>query len=426
MIDMSCVLLTQPTITGEQYVGVPLVFNIADYPSLCIFFGNHSTAGNSTPANMSFSYGIAASDTDQRVISVWSEDNVAGVDNGGGHDNFSCILIVDKAGTVKCKANLKRKEGGSIVLDWVIVDGTQRQFVLVAIGGPGVRIAKTGAVDTANATGQASVTGLGKLTANETLLLTFTGRFSGSQQFTDSAFAMNACHVGMTSSASEQLYSSIHCLNGSNPSATRRRQIVGKLIGLWDSTTLFDEASLVSFDADGFTVDWTTVSGGGGKVFYGVIAGPQSYVGTFTASTSTGDQSVTTIPFRPRGTLFQSVNNASNSGTVNVAGLCCGAGMSSAQQGSIDAISANNQATTRADCGLFTNNCYHGASHTLGGAWQLDNACSYKSNNADGWTVNWSTVIALSKQIGFASLGDDKPTVRDQGKSKVLGKVRTK
>lgn len=181
----------------------------------------------------------------------------------------------------------------------------------------------------------------------------------------------------------------------SNDGSTSARHDNGKCISVCASgSTPLCAADFVSFDADGFTVNWTTVSSGV-VVNYLALGGADltnAAIKQFNSATATGNQATTGVGFKPDTVLFFSLGNATAPPATLSTGLPVDLGwMTSAAQGS---HSFNGSGGAAINAYQRTASAFAGTSAT---SKVLEAA--YTSLDSDGFTINWSSVLASGRVI---------------------------
>lgn len=149
-------------------------------------------------------------------------------------------------------------------------------------------------------TGAQAVTGVG---FTPKILLLWTSYKSTASTFSDDySFAW-----GMTTGASES-YSCSIASDGSVGVSNRSKRAAAKALTVvqWGET-LLAECGLTSFDADGFTLDWTT-NGGGTQIIHFLALGGTDITGqkvfTWNSKASIGNHPVTGAGFSPTALIF--------------------------------------------------------------------------------------------------------------------------
>ncbi len=158
-------------------------------------------------------------------------------------------------------------------------------------------------------------------------------------------------------------------------------------------------ATLTTFSADGFTLDWTNIFGSEARHYvYLAIGGANvsAKVGSFNSNTATGAQAVTGLGFQPTGVIFMPVQNAVTSEdrltypAVGYAdGMNQGASYVFSQDGAAVAVTKRYQRTDK---------CV-----ALGGVTDgsVLAEASLTTLDATGFTLNWSTAPASALRVFY-------------------------
>jgi hypothetical protein len=172
---------------------------------------------------------------------------------------------------------------------------------------------------------------------------------------------------------------------------------------------LESEASFVSMDDTGFTLNWTTAAVLSQTLFSVAIRGVEAKVGSITEEMYGGDKAYTGAGFCPRGALFAGFNLPAsttiqdhNRFSLGVAGLD-GNG-ASIWVGDTDNVSSD----TKTDQYTNDSRCYVGANKDSPAS--LDVNATLKSWDADGFTLAWAGYAPAPSQVGYLLLGDRDPS----------------
>lgn len=186
-----------------------------------------------------------------------------------------------------------------------------------------------------------------------------------------------------------------------------------KIYACMNSSTAPNHLTAVtSFDADGFTFDWTSAAANAGThtVFALCLKGGNFKAGVFTQKTSTGDQAYTGVGFRPVGIIRTSrympagTTNAYDAGQRMHADFGAADGISQATSNSQDGSSG-------VCAGLDRTKFFK--LWTTGATTQMD--ASLSTFDSDGFTLNYSTVDAATAReaiylaFGSTSTGSVQP-----------------
>lgn len=147
-------------------------------------------------------------------------------------------------------------------------------------------------------------------------------------------------------------------------------------------------ADFVSQDSDGFTINVTTAASATYRIFYVALGGSDltADVGSFTAPAGTGNQSYTGVGFRPNAMIFSSFANSvvtTENNWQNYIGWA-----TSLNQGVVitrGTGASTYNAGTQFNSQQLSTSCLGGVA---GGA--NDGLANFVSNDADGWTLNWT------------------------------------
>ncbi|OGD31419.1 hypothetical protein A3C91_04765 [Candidatus Azambacteria bacterium RIFCSPHIGHO2_02_FULL_52_12] len=193
--------------------------------------------------------------------------------------------------------------------------------------------------------------------------------------------------------------------NAATSNSGRYRSEANTILMLSSGTPVLGaRAAFVSFDADGFTVNWAVNEARSDIIHYLAIGGADitnATASTFTLATGTGNQAVNTVGFQPSFVMFlwgftEALDTAS-------AGLEMGMGFAQGptQQASIMNVSRDGRASNdfkysqqRTDNSILLTN--------LAGA--QDALASFVSMDASGFTVNKSNAPAANTPVFFLAL----------------------
>lgn len=159
----------------------------------------------------------------------------------------------------------------------------------------------------------------------------------------------------------------------------------------------FAEADIVSMDADGFTLNWTTADAVARRVGFIAIAG---LVGvklvSNTSPTSTGNQSYTGVGFRPDGIMIISPGDAFTNTTTGFSQrpqLGLSFAVSTAMRAALGVNDQQNANPSNSTHNQQTNKAVSWSKATDAILAQAD----LVSMDSDGFTLNWGTVDASAR-----------------------------
>jgi hypothetical protein len=190
--------------------------------------------------------------------------------------------------------------------------------------------------------------------------------------------------------------------NGSNPQVAKHRQSTQRILS---TTTTFTEADFVSFDSDGFTLNYTTAGGSADVFYYLALRGPQVKVSSFNQATATGNQSLTGAGFTPKAAIMMSANDVSGNNDAAQANARVSFGWATGTSarssfwiGETDNVSPT-VAYRNLDSAKLIKMMTESASPTVNAA------ADHVSFDSDGQTINWSTADSTARQILVLWLG---------------------
>lgn len=394
------------TFTARTTVGSQTVTGVGFTPKAVLLFSTGNTAFDTFSGDIQYYPGFAASAVEQRSYAVLGFDNSATSDTDSGYNTTS--TIADNTFTNTHIAELTAFNSDGFVLDWVTNNGTAWRILYVAIGGTDVTNAKVGAFNSPAVTGDNAVTGVGFEPEIVFLLGT---NFTADDTYTD--LFGTFCH-GMFNSAGEQGVVSLISLNGTAAMDTARYQRTDKCFATFSTTstsTLTHEATFVSMDNDGFTLNYTTASVANKRVAYLALRGLQSKIDSFTsptAGTAPVEQAVTGTGFAPEGVLFFTTGKTAGTSIVAHNRLSTGMAHLSDEEGCLwfgDEDAALAAVTGRM---METDTCIRVSDEVASVASSTTQALAdFTSLDADGFTLNWSVKDASNAyQVIYVALGD--------------------
>lgn len=189
---------------------------------------------------------------------------------------------------------------------------------------------------------------------------------------------------GVATSSTNRGVMSYYRDNGSN---TYRSEHNDRVINMTTGASSFVVADFVSMDSDGFTVNVTTAVGAVEIINYVAIGGTDLtnvFVKHFQSPASPSSPQVTGVGFQPDAVLFYGALNtvvaANSSGVANVRG----AALSSSSRWSNSSTSVS---------AFYSNQKTNKAISLIGDAGAVYEEADFTSMDADGFTLNWGTVL---------------------------------
>lgn len=297
------------------------VTGVGFQPKAVLFFSSYQSGSfNVLAENTWLTYAITDGTTTFGRSSVMNNYNAG--PGAGGTVGFSyqanAIPVIGITGgntpTLKALAAVTSLDVDGFTLNWTTNDGATPAFFYLAIGGTDITGAKVLAFTPHGRVGQQSVSGMG---FRPSVVMFFPG-FSATFPVTDSVSAHHGFGVGV-SAAEQWAVSGWQKGTGARPAYTTRYQrddrclVIQPEIVITASDSFFDgtdrtfeaEASFVSRDIDGFTIDWQQAESGRTVYVLG-LKGGRYKAGSFLSLQGSQAQAITRLMFQPSFLLMAS------------------------------------------------------------------------------------------------------------------------
>jgi hypothetical protein len=288
----------------------------------------------------------------------------------------------------------------SFTLNWTTNDGQPFIVHYLLIGGPQVT-AKIVNWQAPTTTGQKAVTGVGF--QPETVL-----HFHAGAAFTQAA-PINANNavigLGAMDKTGAQWAIQVADANAATTTMTSRAQRNNSALFMYTdapTASVTKEATFVSMNADGFTLNFTTANTSASEVYSLALAGLKAGVGTFNKTTAAAPamQAVTT-GFTPGAVFMTSYQMVAQTAAISESMCSIGLGATDGPHEASSTIGSYDAVTTT----------------TVGGQDKtskafikmnmppLDAEADFASFSASGFSLNWTTSDPIASQICFLALG---------------------
>lgn len=242
-----------------------------------------------------------------------------------------------------------------------------------------------GTFNSETATGNKAYTGVG---FRPTALIIY-----GSLLNADGSAADMAGCFGFATSSTSRVAISWHSDDARADTVTSYRQDNTKCITILDVVTLIVAADLVSFDNDGFTLNWTTANATSRKFYFIAWGGPgtKAAIKQLTAPAATGNVAYTGIGFMPTAMLAISVGStAAPPAQGGHNRISIGAATSASNEWMTCHTDVNAEPISLTDSDQTSTNIIKIINFTT----SLYLAADTVSMDADGFTLNWSTTTS--------------------------------
>jgi hypothetical protein len=300
------------------------------------------------------------------------------------------IYIANPGGQIM-RANIVSLDADGFTLDWTAI-GTSDVSVL-CLGGTDITGAKvltwTGPVAPV---GNVSTTGVGF-------------RADGMMMVAGQSFASQG-GVGVASGPTARGF-----VSSAYASGTSRYQRNDRVIGAVGGTQeIRFMADFVSFDADGFTLDWQAGESLATTFCAGLfLKGIQMKVGSLDEKTSNGAQAITGVGFTPKALLFLSTGITHNTGVVD-GGLIdsmTGVATGPTERAAVELIDSTTTSAARREVTACI-------THTVNAGTTAGEA-DLTSFDADGFTLAWTNTDTVPRETIYMAFGasPSAPVVTD-------------
>jgi len=357
-------------------------------------------------ASAGFTFGIGVSDGTTEYATSMEAANGVTTSVSARHMAAKAITIVNSNQATRAEADLTTWSSSSFTLNWTANEASSYVVHYLAVGGPSVS-AKVVLWQAPASTGNRAVTGVG-FQPETVLHFNAGGAFTTAPPFEtgNAVFGM-----GVMDKGGGQWAMMTGDTANANPSTSSRSQKTDSTIYTTTdapAVNITKEATFVSMDSGGFTVNFTanSTSANQTQIFSLALAGLRAKAGSFNKSTGAqpASQGITTPGFRPGAVLFSSYQSTTQAGgTVHIAHERLGIGATDGSHEGCSALAnADNVSPTNVD----------GIDKTSKVFLKLDNTTMATNAEADlssldatGFTVNWTTNDAVATQINFLALG---------------------
>lgn len=374
--------MTANTSPGVQTVTSSLSFS----PKLVLWYNTGRTTTNSSGPNYTMGFG-AMTATEQ--FSVWGRKENSGVNARSSESNTQALYITDAAGAVSLAAGFNAFTANGFSINITTAPTTPNILHWVALGGS----IETKIIPITSPTTTGTVNYTGSSFQPDAILFFTGGRFNtGIQQYS---------HMGggFASSSAQSGWGN----NVANTANTHKSaQSKTKAIYLPGPSAMFLEGAVTNLNADGFSINWTTVHTSGVTIYAILIRGVNATVGSVVEPSPAAAQSVTGLGYQPSAILFASTCRPTVTGIAPSALLTVGA---IAQSGQFNDHSLAMQGGNFAGQAKWNNqvlSCYFTADGTI---FNMNSRAASAGITADGFDLNWDTVDTNPREHYYMTLG---------------------
>lgn len=378
------------TSTGDQ-----AITGVGFTPKVLIFWAVQLTAAG-YGAGLSMSYGCATSSTARWAMTHYSLDAAATSDTARGQTSSGVIrLFSDATPTQESKADLVSFDSDGFTINWSDAPASAWLIHYLALGGSDITNAKAGVFNGPAAVGNQAVTDPG-FTPNVVLI----GDSQVNPASTDGAngqFNLGA----FTSTAQVSTSWRDRDARATMWSASSQRSDRAITTFAGTSDALADEATFVSFDASGFTLNYS-VTAGAENSNYLAIACTNVAVGVETSKTTTGTKATAGLGFQPTALLAWSWGLAASAAVdSSQAKLSIGAASAAGTEGGIWVEADDNVADSAVDSRTYTDKIIGLSDQPSTTVAEAD----LTSFDSDGFTLDWTTADATAREFAYIAFG---------------------
>lgn len=388
----------QNTATGNQSIT-----GLGFQPKIIFFMANNKTADGAA-VHCERLFGVAISSSDRRVSFGSFSDGGAANENCAHELDTACLTFLSpNSSTVLAQADFVSMDSDGFTVNWTTADATARVINFVALGGSGLTNVKSGHAAEKATTGNQAYTGIG-FQPDCVLMFYNISNTIAPPRLTQGIAANPRGRLGWAVSSSQRGgFTDLLSFSGTSLMKTYQRSSSAYSRIQSAGASMSAEADLVSMDADGFTLNWTTASATA-VFFYIALKGCQVSAGSFNQATSTGHQGLTGVGFKPIAVMMQSINQATSSsiqGSVRSSwGMASGpSNRCSLWKGAVDGGANNNCSQDLDRTKVLKMMTANGASPTT------QAAADFVSFGQNGFTINNTTVDGTSREVLYLLFG---------------------
>ncbi len=353
--------------------------------------------GESFGVSSLFGFGVTDGST-SKSASAGSEDAQNSSQEARRIAN-KALTIIDWNQVLVAEADWSSWDSTNFTLSWSTNNSTGYVIHFIAIGGTDIS-AKVVGWTMPTTTGNHSVSGVGF--KPDIVIHVHAG--SGFTNTPTSNHGSASFGLGVMDADGDQWATSFLAEDGSPTSDTQRGQQTDACIYAFDNgLTVTKEASWVSVDSSGFTVNFATANSSASQAFSLALKGLNAKPGSFAKSTgaATASQAVTTVGFQPNLILLTSFQDAAQASPVAHSRFGIGAS-DGTTEGCSALQNADALATTSVDGIDKTSKVFVKVNNSTPA---VDAEADMTSLDSGGFTLSWTTNDAVATEILYIALG---------------------
>jgi hypothetical protein len=364
-------------------------------PKVIILTTNDLTAAGSA-VNARVGYGMTCFDNTKMAMSVHHVDGAASMNTDRYVSDRKSIVLNDSSGNVVFDADAVFSSDG-FGINITTTDGTARLLNYYILGGNDITDATIKMFTSPTSTGSQATAGVG---FQPDFMLLASNSTSTAPPSTATAGLMS---LGWGTSSTARGAMSFNEGNGGTNSIEEKVQVTDKILHQTNGGAAFLSADLTSLDANGFTLNWSTVQASARYCFALCIKGGLHKVGTITQPTSAQSQATSGLGFTPDGLMTLSFNEAATGSLVEEINNTIGAATSSSARWAIGVDSLDNAPNGDCDQVLSTTSVIRSLTPST---LAVEEVADLTSLDTDGFTLNFTTADATQRQTLYWAVGN--------------------
>ncbi len=335
-------------------------------------------------------------DSTHRAALGWSSQNGQNFSNCARTQGPNVLDLVQWDVTTHIRADLVSMDSDGFTLNYTTVNATAKIVHYLAIGGSDITSCTVLDWPCGVATGNKVVTGVG-FQPDAVMHLSIGEPSSGSSLQADARLSF-----GMMEAGGGQWSNVIYSVDNSGTSDSQRHQQTGKCIQKLTTTPSVNMAAqFVSMDSDGFTVNFTSVTGVAERVFSLCLKGGSHSLGSFSAITSGGPaQDSPSLGLAPLTYLLSSFNSSGQASPIGSTRWSLG-GSDGTSEETAWANDTDALGTSASDTLSKTDKAIVICSATPAVLGEAD----HSALGSDVFTLTWSTVPVTAHELLYWAIG---------------------
>lgn len=386
-------------------------------PKALITINMLQTAWNDDGNNSNNGIGIAAGASEEFNL-WWSEIDASATGvNSSCIDSFLFTVRNSGGGSIVNKGSIVNFNDSGFHISWT-VGSSGRKYAFLALGGSDITNVKVGFDTVATSTGDKSYTGIGF--KPDLLIILKTDAMT---TFESGGYGLGMSFGAASSATDEAVCLSWTSYNEDSSDAKTYQKSGAILAGMVEGNpaSVNSEAQLTSFDSDGFTLNYSAVTGTKVLFAYLAIKGGSYKVGLETAKTSTGTKATTGVGFLPKALMLVSAMDTAAASVTKTGRVSVGFASGTGDSTNYSIIQQSEDSVTTSNTGIIgcdTLCIYCDKTIPPGTSAVPEAGAKLSSFDSDGFTMNW-VYADSARQFIYVAFGSDTPGALKIGTTKL-------